>query len=78
VSARGLFLCFMLGLLGCFLPLFLALLTVRDGDSCFVGYREVGFIPEELLQGQGWISSLLLLLLVFWLHNLVFHKPFCS
>jgi hypothetical protein len=44
-------------------------------DFCFVGYREVGSIPEELLHSHGGFL-LFLILLAFWLHNLMIHKPF--
>jgi hypothetical protein len=46
----------MLGLLVCFLPLFRTLWFGTE-DCRLVVYREVGSIPEELLHGQGWISS---------------------
>jgi hypothetical protein len=42
---------FVLELLVCFLPLFLSVFAYgfKVEDSCFLGYREVGSIPEELL-----------------------------
>jgi hypothetical protein len=39
-------------------------------NSCFVGQREIGSIPEELFAWPGQIFFFPLL--VFWLHNLVF------
>jgi hypothetical protein len=53
VPARGSF-SFVLGLLACFLSLFLPVFVhgFNVEDSCFVGYREVGCIPEEQLHGQ--------------------------
>jgi hypothetical protein len=58
-------------------------------DSGFVGYHEAGSIPEELfiiylfhLVARGAIAwpgvDFFFLLLVFWLHKLVFNKSFCS
>jgi hypothetical protein len=47
----------MLGLLVCFLPLFRTLWFGME-DYRLVVYREVGSIPEELLQGQGWVFSI--------------------
>jgi hypothetical protein len=47
----------MLGLLVCFLPLFLTL-WFRMEDYRLVVYREVGSILKELLLGQGWVFSI--------------------
>jgi hypothetical protein len=57
VSAHDLFY-FVLGLLACFLPLFLSVFVhgFEVEDSCFAEYREVGSILEELLHDQGVIS----------------------
>jgi hypothetical protein len=65
----------LLGLLVCFLPLFLTLQFGME-DYRLVVYREVTSIPEELLQGQD--GFFLFSFLVVWLRNLVFNKPFCS
>jgi hypothetical protein len=47
----------MLGLLVCFLPLFWTLWFGMEHYRLVV-YREVGFIPEELLLGQGRVFSI--------------------
>jgi hypothetical protein len=58
VSARGLFLLFYVRITG-LLSASVFGLVIEMEDSCFVGYREVGSIPEDLLHGQGWIYSFL-------------------
>jgi hypothetical protein len=62
----------LLGLLGCFLPLF-RILWFGMEDYRLAVYHEAGSIPEELLLGFFLFSFL-----VVWLHSLVFNKPFCS
>jgi hypothetical protein len=52
-----------LGLLVCFLPLFVFVHRFKVDDSYLMGAREVGSIPEELLQGQGWLIFLTVLFL---------------
>jgi hypothetical protein len=71
VPARGSF-SFVFRLLACFLPLFLSMFVhgFKVEDTCFVEYREVGSMSEELLHGFLFLFSIL----VFWLHNLEFHN----
>jgi hypothetical protein len=57
VSACDLFLLLYVGITGLLSASVFGLLIVKVGDTCCVGYREAGSIPEELLHGQGWISS---------------------
>jgi hypothetical protein len=76
VSARGLFLLFYVGITGLLSASVFGLLIVRDGGLLFC--RIVRLAPYQRSCCMVRMDFFFLLLLVFWLHSLVFHKPFCS
>jgi hypothetical protein len=76
VSTRGLFLLFYVGITGLLSVSVFGLVTVRNGDSCFIDNVRLAHTRRAIVwPGVGFFFPLLL---VFWLHNLVFNMPFCS
>jgi hypothetical protein len=69
------FFCLKLGLPGCFLPLLLVI--VRDGRLLFCRITWGWLHTRGAIVWPG-VDFFFFLFLVFWLHKLVFHKPFCS